>query len=189
MLAYPIEPKNATQLICEALRERFDAAFEPKSFSGLSPHEWHAQAVYIVKVLERTLGDSIGFHVLRGQYGTGAEAAASTRRVSEWLTPEAEQGSIEREVTDMLASHVLRGQPRLRRLSDTFDLPYSALQRPASAYRVLVGGVKRAALVRLDTRMRDAGLVTDFQSQELPTALDMVNQARQNNPRLVASLS
>ena len=34
MLAYPIEPKNPTQLICEALQERFDATYERKALSG-----------------------------------------------------------------------------------------------------------------------------------------------------------
>ncbi len=74
MLAMPIEPKNPTQLICEALRDRFDATYERRELSGLSPHEWHAQAVFIVKLLERTLGEGIGFHTLRAQYGTGRRA-------------------------------------------------------------------------------------------------------------------
>lgn len=163
MLAYPIEPKNPTQLICEALRDRFDATYERKELSGLSPHEWHAQAVFIVKLMERTLGDGIGFHVLRAQYGTGEEGAASARRVSEWLNPEAPADSREREVTDMLTAHILRGRPRLRDLCDRFDLPYSALQRPASAYRVLVEGARRAALHRLDIQMREVHIVcTEF---------------------------
>lgn len=187
MLAYPIEPKNPTQLICEALRERFDATYERKELSGLTPHDWHAQAVFTVKVLERTLGDGIGFHILQSQYGTGEEGAASARHVSEWLNPEAAADSREREVTDMLTAHILRGRPRLRDLCDRFDLPYSALQRPASAYRVLVEGARRAALRRLDIRMRDADIVVDLEGDVAPTALDNVNQDEQNPPRLVAS--
>ncbi|MFY3082952.1 hypothetical protein ACOTF2_23050 [Achromobacter xylosoxidans] len=159
MLAMPIEPKNPTQLVCEALRERFDVEYERKALSGLTPHEWHAQAVFIVKLMERTLGDSVGFHILRAQYGTGEEGAASARRVSEWLNPHALTDSRERGVTDLLAAHILRGRPRLRALCDGFDLPYSALQRPASAYRVLIEGVRRAALQRLEQRMRDEGHV------------------------------
>lgn len=159
MLAYPIEPKNPTQLICEALRERFDVEYERKALSGLSPHEWHAQAVFIVKVMERTLGDGIGFHILHAQYGTGEEGAAGARRVSEWLNPEAPADSREREVTDMLTAHILRGRPRLRDLCDRFDLPYSALQRPASAYRILVEGKRRAAIIRLNYQMEKTGLI------------------------------
>lgn len=187
MLAYPIEPKNPTQLICEALQERFDVEYERKALSGLTPHDWHAQAVFTVKVLERTLGDGIGYHILQAQYGTGEEGAFSARRVSEWLNPEAPADSREREVTDMLTAHILRGRPRLRDLCDRFDLPYSALQRPASAYRVLVEGARRAALKRLDIRMRDADIVVDLEGDVKPTALDNVNQDEQNPPRLVAS--
>lgn len=187
MLAYPIEPKNPTQLICEALQERFDATYERKALSGLTPHDWHAQAVFTVKVLERTLGDGIGFHILQAQYGTGEEGAASARLVSEWLNPSAPADSRERELTDLLTTHILRGRPRLRDLCDRFDLPYSALQRPASAYRVLVQGARRAALQRLDIRMRDAAIVVDLEGDVAPTPLDNVNQDEQNSPRLVAS--
>jgi len=107
----------------------------------------------------RTLGDGIGFHTLRAQYGTGEEGATSARRVSEWLNPEAPADSRERDVTDMLTAHILRGRPRLRDLCDRFDLPYSALQRPASAYRVLVEGARRAALYRLTLQMEGVGLI------------------------------
>lgn len=179
MLAMPIEPKNPTQLICEALQERFDVEYERKALSGLTPHEWHAQAVFIVKLLERTLGEGIGFHILHAQYGTGEEGAASARRVSEWLNPEAPADSREREVTDMLTAHILRGRPRLRDLCDRFDLPYSTLQRPASAYRVLVEGARRAALKRLDIQMRDADIVVDLEGDVAPTALDNLNQDEQ----------
>ncbi|KAG1258992.1 hypothetical protein G6F66_014523 [Rhizopus arrhizus] len=119
MLAYPIEPKNPTQLICEALQERFDVEYERKALSGLTPHDWHAQAVFTVKVMERTLGKGVGFHILHAQYGTGEEGAASARHVSEWLNPEAPADSREREVTDMLTAHILRGRPRLRDLCDS----------------------------------------------------------------------
>lgn len=166
MLAYPIEPKNPTQLICEALRERFDVEYERKALSGLTPHDWHAQAVFTVKVMERTLGEGIGFHILQAQYGTGEGGAVSARRVSEWLNPEASADSREREVTDMLTAHILRGKPRLRDLCDRFDLPYSALQRLESAYRVLVEGARREALTRLDFQMRDAYLIVDFDGTE-----------------------
>lgn len=170
MLAMPIEPKNPTQLVCEALRERFDVEYERKALSGLTPHEWHAQAVFTLKVLERTLGDGIGFHILQAQYGTGEEGAVSARRISEWLNPEASADSREREVTDLLAAHILRGRPRLRELCDQFDLPYSSLQRPASAYRVLVEGARRAALHRLRLRMEAVELVAVCQDAERSTA-------------------
>lgn len=187
MLAYPIEPKNPTQLICEALQDLFDVEYERKPLSGLSPHDWHAQAVFTVKVLERTLGDGIGFHILQAQYGTGDEGAASARRVSEWLNPEAPADSAMRELVDLLVTNILRGRPRIRDLSDRFDLPKSNIGRLSSAYRVLVEGARRATLKRLDVQMRDADIVVDLEGGATPTALDNVGQDEQNSPRLVAS--
>ena len=157
MLAMPIEPKNPTQLICEALRDRFDATYERKELSGLSPHEWHAQAVFIVKLMERTLGDSIGFHLLRAQHATGLEGAESARTVSEWLNPVA-QGR-ERLVTDMLVCRMLRGRPRIRDLSDRFDVPKSTLHDVLQAYRKLTGSEKEAALGCVENAMCESGIV------------------------------
>lgn len=157
MLAMPIEPKNPTQLVCEALRERFDVEYERKALSGLTPHEWHAQAVFIVKLMERTLGDSVGFHILRTQYGTGLEGAESARAVSEWLNPSAK--GRERLVTDMLVCRMLRGRPRIRELADRFDVPKSTLHDVLQAYRSLAALPKDMALVKLDRVMGEAGIV------------------------------
>lgn len=157
MLAMPIEPKNPTQLVCEALRERFDVEYERKALSGLTPHEWHAQAVFIVKLMERTLGDSVGFHILRAQYGTGLEGAESARAVSEWLNPSAK--GRERLVTDMLVCRMLRGRPRIRELADRFDVPKSTVHDALRAYRVLTRFEKDRALEELECAMLHAGVV------------------------------
>lgn len=157
MLAMPIEPKNPTQLICEALQERFDVEYERKALSDLTPHEWHAQAVFIVKLVERTLGNSIGFHLLRVQHATGLEGAESARAVSEWLNPVGE--GRERLVTDMLVCRMLRGRPRIRDLSDRFDVPKSTLHDVLQAYRQLIEPEREAAMGRLDVAMADAGIV------------------------------
>lgn len=157
MLAMPIEPKNPTQLICEALQERFDVEYERKALSGLTPHDWHAQAVFIVKLVERTLGDGIGFHLLRAQHATGLEGAESARAVSEWLNPVGE--GRERLVTDMLVCRMLRGRPRIRDLSDRFDVPKSTLHDVLQAYRQLIEPERETAIGRLEVVMTDAGIV------------------------------
>jgi hypothetical protein len=164
MLAYPIEPKNPTQLICEALQERFDVEYERKALSGLSPHDWHAQAVFIVKLVERTLGNSIGFHLLRAQYATGLEGAESARAVSEWLNPAGE--GRERLVTDMLVCRMLRGRPRIRDLSDRFDVPKSTLHDVLQAYRDLVMPEREDALSTLTQAMRRCGIIVESSRDE-----------------------
>jgi len=168
MLALPIEPKNPTQLVCEALRDRFDATYDRKELSGLSPHDWHAQAVFSVKLMERTLGDSIGFHLLRAQHATGLEGAESARAVSEWLNPVAVGEGRERLVTDMLVCRMLRGRPRIRDLSDRFDVPKSTLHDVLQAYRRLIGPQRDAAIGKLDVVMADAGIV--FSAAAVPAA-------------------
>lgn len=157
MLALPIEPKNPTQMVCEALRERFDATYDRKALSGLSPHEWHAQAVFIVKLMERTLGNSIGFHLLRAQHATGLEGAESARKVSEWLNPVGE--GRERLVTDMLVCRMLRGRPRIRDLSDRFNVPKSTLHDVLQAYRGLAAREREGALSGLEGALRLQGIV------------------------------
>lgn len=95
--------------------------------------------------------------------------------------------SREREMVDLLVTNILRGRPRIRDLSDRFDLPKSNIGRLSSAYRVLVEGARRAALKRLDVQMRDAAIVVDLEGGATPSALDNVGQDEQNSPRLVAS--
>lgn len=187
MLAYPIEPKNATQLICDSLRERFDVTYERKAMTGLTPHDWHAQAVFITNLLARTLGDGIGFHVLRAQYGSGEDGAVSARKVSVWLNGDAAEDSRERELTDLLVTNILRGRPRLRDLSDQFDLPYSAIQRAGSAYRVLIEGARRAALGRLDHRMNEAGYVAAPEAAKVTSASDEIGQPMHASPKFAVS--
>jgi hypothetical protein len=157
MLALPIEPKNPTQMVCEALRERFDATYDRKALSGLSPHEWHAQAVFIAKLMERALGNSIGFHLLRAQHATGLEGAESARKVSEWLNPVGE--GRERLVTDMLVCRMLRGRPRIRDMSDRFDVPKSTLHDVLQAYRQLIEPQREAAISTLKGALANAGIV------------------------------
>lgn len=78
---------------------------------------------------------SIGFQLLRAQHATGLEGAESARGVSEWLNPVGE--GRERLVTDMLVCRMLRGWPRIRDLSDKFDVPKSTLHDVLEAYRDL----------------------------------------------------
>lgn len=113
--------------------------------------------MFIVKLMERTLGNSIGFHLLRAQHATGLEGAESARAVSEWLNPIA-QGR-ERLVTDMLVCRMLRGRPRIRGLSDRFDVPKSTLHDVLQAYRELAEQGRKPALVRLELAMKQIGLI------------------------------
>jgi len=79
--------------------------------------------------------------------------------VSEWLAPDAPSDIPMRGLMDLLVTNILSCRPRLRDLSDRFDLPYSAIQRAGSVYLVLIEGVRRAVLHRLDIQLREARIV------------------------------
>lgn len=64
----------------------------------------------------------------------------------------------ERLVTDMLVCRMLRGQPRIRDLSDRFDVPKSTLHDVLQAYRRLIEPPREAEIARLDVAMTDAGI-------------------------------
>ncbi|RPV65516.1 hypothetical protein [Pseudomonas aeruginosa] len=48
-------PKSSTAMVIDGLRERFDRSFIEHLPSGLSPHEWQAQAVMTVRFAQRQL--------------------------------------------------------------------------------------------------------------------------------------
>jgi len=55
---------------------------------------------------------------------------------------------------------MLRGRPRIRDLSDRFDVPKSTLHDVLQAYRELAVHERAGALARLEREMGEAGIVT-----------------------------
>lgn len=158
MLALPIEGKNNTQKVIEQLRLRHDPTYVEKPLSGMTPHEHHAQAVFILQLVKRVLRDSPMFHATQAKFGTGREGAESARHISIWINPNAETGR-ERELTDLIVTNILRGYPRQRQLADRFDVSKGNISRAVSAYRILIDGLVRTAMLRLECHMQDAGLL------------------------------
>ncbi|MNR44375.1 hypothetical protein D3C85_1631080 [compost metagenome] len=62
-------------------------------------------------------------------------------------------------MTDMLVCRMLRGRPRIRDLSDRFDVPKSTLHDVLQAYRQLIEPERETAMGRLEVVMADAGIV------------------------------
>lgn len=56
-------------------------------------------------------------------------------------------------MTDMLVCRMLRGRPRIRELSDRFDVPKSTLHDVLQAYRNLAEVKREAAIARLEAAM------------------------------------
>lgn len=158
LLALPIEPKSPTQLIVEMLRERFDVTYERRLPTGLTPHDWHAQAVMVVSMVERELaGEPLLLAAVRAEYSTGVEMARAIQQVTDYVAPGAGADHL---VVDMLVMRLFQRRPTLMAISDQFDIPKTTLLRRERALREKVGGLRDRVLARLDGPMVRCGLVT-----------------------------
>lgn len=57
MAEHRVGPKSSTAMAIDVLRERFDTQFVERLPSGLSPHEWQAQATMTIRFAQRLLAD------------------------------------------------------------------------------------------------------------------------------------
>ena len=60
LLALPIAPTSATAVVIDALRRHFDDTYLEHESSGYTKHDWHANAVMVIKQAERTWGAFAG---------------------------------------------------------------------------------------------------------------------------------
>lgn len=167
MLALPIEPKNATQMIIEMLRERFDVDYEPRELSGLTPHDWHCQASMTISFVERSLADKpLLLAAVRAEYSTGVEMAHALQRVSDHVCHGMGK-SAEPLVYDALVGNLIRKRPALRTISDKFDIPKSTLGRWLDKLKEPVGRVRHQAIMQLEPLMVEAGLFSEKEVESI----------------------
>lgn len=155
----PIEPKNATQLIVEALRERHGLATAGIP-SGLTPHDWHAQAVMVLQFSKRVLASRPDlWRAILAEYSQRVEGAMAIQEVSSELM----QGLTERErlAADMLIMRQFRGRPALERIADQFDVSRRTLARRERWWREQIAPLRRQAIDVLSGPMVKAGLLDD----------------------------
>jgi len=155
---YPIEPKNATQLICEALEERFGTR-APRTPSGLSPHDWHAQAVMTLQLTRRVLNDGPLWDVVQAEFDCSVKGALAIQAVSDRIRPAALAGK-DRLLVDALTMRVFRRKPRLRDVSDNFDISPGRLARIERAMSAEVAPLRQQAIIRLHPEMEGCGLLS-----------------------------
>lgn len=154
---YPIEPKNATQSIVEALEERFGQR-APRLPSGLSPHDWHAQSVMTLQLTRRALDHGPLWTVVQAEYDGGLSGARAVQAVADMIRPEVLAGR-DRLLTDALTMRVFRGRPRMRDLADSFDLSTGRLTRMQREMSEKVAPWRTQAIGRLHPAMEKAGLL------------------------------
>jgi hypothetical protein len=153
----PIEPKSATLLIIEALEARFGVG-KVKLPTGLSPHDWHAQAVMTLSFTEKALASApILWAAVVAEYSSGVRGARAIQEVSSYLVPKAE--STERLVTDYLIMRTFRRKPSLRDIADHFGLSASTIGRKERAMHPAINQLRQRAMDMLRDPMEESGLV------------------------------
>ena len=153
-----IEPKNATAAVIDSMRAKAGQQLVLRPPSGMSQHEWHAQAVMALTFAERTLSSHpLLWQAILAEYCHGVKGALAIQAVGEHLAPGLE--GRDRLLADMLIMRQFRGRPRLRDLADRFDMSKDTVARRGAMYREPVRQLRDAAVQRLIVPMEEAGLI------------------------------
>ena len=148
-------PKSSTAMVIDGLRERFDRSFIEHLPSGLSPHEWQAQAVMP--------SASAGTHRSWSWWWCGPSSPAGGFRpglaaLRDWLKPGADP--IEQRATLALLMRMFRRPPSsIREIERLSGLSKSTLHRWDKEWRERVVALLRQALQRLEEPMAEVGIV------------------------------
>jgi len=157
IIELPIEPKSATLLVVQALEERYGAGIV-KLPSGLSPDDWHAQAVFTLSIARRALKPHpMLWEVVEAEYHKGYPGALAIQTVSEHIKGAAD--SRERLLADVLVMRIMRRKPVLRTISDNFDMSLSVLSREERKLRGPISALRQRAIDALRAPMEIGGLV------------------------------
>lgn len=155
----PIEPKNATQLVIEMLRERFDIDYRPRELTGLSPHDWHAQAAMILLCVEEELRDKpILLAVARTEFGHGMDLARGAQTLTGYFG--VAQNSTETLACDYVMVRLCKGRPKLASIASSFGISQGKLRGWQRNCRDEIARLRRLMVDTLDGPMQARGIVT-----------------------------
>lgn len=166
--ALPIEAKNATQLIIEMLRERFDVTYELKEIGELTPHQWHAQAAMILRrtasILEK---HPIFMASIIVEFSNDEKAAKIRDRVEYAKTVQLLSNHIrpnlssdKRFAFDYLVINMYKKTPCLRDIAEEFAIPKSTLGDWKNIYAPIVCKIRQSAVDILSAQMAECGLIS-----------------------------
>lgn len=157
IIELPIEPKSATLLVVQAMEERYGVGIV-KLPTGLSPHDWHAQAVFTLQMARRALAPySMLWEIVEAEYHTGVAGALAIQKVSAHIRAAADSRA--RLLNDLLVMRIMRRKPVLRHISDEFDVPMSTLWREERKLHGPVADLRQRAIDLLRPVMEARGLV------------------------------
>lgn len=153
----PIEPKSATLLVVQALEERYGVG-RVKLPTGLSPHDWHAQAIMTMSFAQAALAHQpMLWTTAVAEYSTGYAGALAIQEVSSYIAPDLP--GADRLLTDLLVMRIMRRKPRLRDLADSFNLSPQTIGRRERDLRPAVSALRQRLVDGLLGPMQQSGLV------------------------------
>ncbi|MEX5331446.1 hypothetical protein WCD99_18635 [Pseudomonas paraeruginosa] len=154
-------PRSSTAMVIDSLRERFDRRFIERLPSGLSPHEWQAQAVMTVRFAQRQLAaHPLELAVVRAEFARGRDFVLGLAALRDWLKPAA--GPIEQRAALALLMRMFRRPPSsIREIERLSGLSKSTLHRWDKEWRECVAALLRQALLRLEEPMAQVGIVCE----------------------------
>lgn len=155
LLALPIAPTSATAVVIDALRRHFDDAYLEHESSGYTKHDWHANAVMVIKQAERALGaHSLEWDAIVSRYGdnsTGGWHLAVNRLASHVGV------DLDHRVTMRLIQNVQQGRPSLREIETEYVVAHSTLHRRSRSVSEELRRLERVGFDVLDTVLRETG--------------------------------
>lgn len=159
MAEHRVGPKSSTAMAIDVLRERFDTQFVERLPSGLSPHEWQAQATMTIRFAQRLLADHpLELAVVQAEYAHGRDFVLAMAALRDWLKPQAD--SAEQRAALVLLMRMFRRPPHsIREIERLTGLSKSTLHRWDQDWRARVALKLREALARLEVPMSRAGIV------------------------------
>lgn len=142
-------PKSSTAMVIDGLRERFDRSFIEHLPSGLSPHEWQAQAVMTVRFAQRQLAaHPLELAVVRAEFARGRDFVLGLAALRE-----------QRATLALLMRMFRRPPSSIREIERLSGLSKSTLHRWDKEWRERVVALLRQALQRLEEPMAEVGIV------------------------------
>lgn len=154
----PIEPKSATLLVVQALEERYGVG-KVKLPTGLSPHDWHAQAVMTMSFASTALTHyPVLWSTAVAEYSTGYAGALAIQEVSNHIAPDLP--GADRLLTDLLVMRIMRRKPKLRDLADSFNLSPQTIARRERDLKPAISQLRRRMVDELRGPMEQSGLVS-----------------------------
>ncbi|GMQ50357.1 hypothetical protein LST1_06450 [Neisseria elongata] len=146
-----IEPQNNTAQICRWIESRG----VPPARSGLTQHEWHANAAMIQARVERLLTPA-ELAVIELHY-TGGQKQDGMIDITAYI--EAQNKGANLLLCDDLLGNIFTGRPRISAIQDKYDLSRATAFRKLHRTKRIVAFLYNTVMLKIEDEFIKAGIV------------------------------